>query len=58
VPDTSSIKIATEITQWRRKSIIPLTQSRRTGQKHLFDKWLCKWKNREPLADYNKEAKN
>ncbi len=57
VPDNLGIKIATEITQWRRDSIIPLTQARRTGQKQLFDKWLCKWKNREPLADYDKGAK-
>lgn len=55
VPDNLSVEIANEITQWRRESIIPLTQANRTGQKHLFDKWLCKWKNREPLADYDKQ---
>ena len=49
-----SIEIATEITQWRKNCIIPLTMPNRTEQKRLFDVWLCRWRNREPSATYDK----
>lgn len=50
-----SIEIASEITDWRNSCIIPLAVPGQMRQKRLFDKWLCRWKNREPIAvtDYS-----
>ncbi|NIA17139.1 MAG: sulfatase-like hydrolase/transferase, partial [Planctomycetes bacterium] len=47
-----SIDLASEITDWRNSCIIPLTVPEQMQQKHLFGKWLCRWKNREPMAVY------
>ena len=52
--DHLSIEIASEITDWRNSCIIPLTVPEEMRQKRLFDKWLCRWKNREPIATYDK----
>jgi lipoteichoic acid synthase len=49
-------KVADEITAWRKETVFRPNQVK-TGQKLLFDRWLCRWTNRVSSAKYKKERK-
>ena len=55
--EQQSRKIIDEIITWRKNSIFKLNQQR-SGEKILFDSWLCRWNNRISWAQYRPEAKN
>jgi len=44
-------RIIGDITNWRRDSFFRIDQ-RKTGQKRLFDHWLCRWTDRISSAKY------
>ena len=44
-------QIADEIITWRKNSIFRLNQ-KPVGEKMLFERWLCRWKNRISFAKY------
>ena len=44
-------KFSEDILSWRRSMLFKLKQKRK-GQKKLFDKWLCTWKDRESWAKF------
>ena len=46
-------ELSDDILGWRRSMLFKLKQKRK-GQKKLFDKWLCTWKDRESWAKYVK----
>ena len=48
-------KVAEDITAWRRETVFRPNQVK-TGEKLLFDRWLCRWTNRVSSAKY-KSAK-
>lgn len=50
-------KIADEIVSWRKSSIFRIDQQR-AGEKMLFDRWLCRWKNRVSSAQFRPETKS
>ncbi len=45
--------IADDVIAWRKNSIFRLEQQR-TGQKRLFDAWLCHWTDRVSTAKYQR----
>lgn len=45
--------IADDVIAWRKNSIFRLEQQR-TGQKRLFDAWLCYWTDRVSTAKYQR----
>jgi glucan phosphoethanolaminetransferase (alkaline phosphatase superfamily) len=57
LPEQQAKQIADEIITWRKNNIFQLDQQR-TGQKTLFDSWLCRWTNRISSAKYRPEKKN
>lgn len=46
-----------QITQWRQQSIFKINQQH-TGQKILFDRWLCRWTDRVSSAKYQPNQKS
>jgi phosphoglycerol transferase MdoB-like AlkP superfamily enzyme len=57
LPEQQATQIADEIIAWRKNSIFQLDQQR-TGEKTLFDSWLCRWTNRVSSAKYYPQLKN
>jgi phosphoglycerol transferase MdoB-like AlkP superfamily enzyme len=57
VAEQQAQEIGDEIIAWRKNSIFRLDQQR-TGEKTLFDSWLCRWTNRVSSAKYRPEQKN
>jgi phosphoglycerol transferase MdoB-like AlkP superfamily enzyme len=57
LPEQQGQQIADEIIAWRKNSIFRLDQQR-TGEKTLFDSWLCRWTNRVSSAKYYPQPKN
>jgi glucan phosphoethanolaminetransferase (alkaline phosphatase superfamily) len=53
VPEKRAKTIADEIIAWRKNSIFRINQTR-TGQKILFDSWLCRWNGRVNSVKYQK----
>lgn len=50
-------KIADGIVNWRKNSIFRIDQQR-VGEKMLFERWFCRWKNRVSYAQYRPETKS
>jgi phosphoglycerol transferase MdoB-like AlkP superfamily enzyme len=46
-----------QITNWRQQSIFKINQQH-TGQKILFDRWLCRWTDRVSSAKYQPNHKH
>ena len=57
VSEQQAQEIADEVIAWRKNSIFRLDQQR-TGEKMLFDSWLCRWNNRFCSAKYQPQAEN
>jgi hypothetical protein len=53
LPEQPERQIAEGVIAWRRYSIFQLDQVR-TGEKVVFDRWLCDWRNRVSWAKYRK----
>ena len=51
LPEEQERKIADEVVGWRKDSIFQLDQVR-AGEKVVFSRWLCDWRNRVSLAKY------
>ena len=51
LPEQEAGGIAQDVVAWRRNSIFRIGQQR-TGQKTLFDSWLCRWSDRVSTAKY------
>jgi len=54
LPEQQAQRIADEVVAWRKDNIFRLDQQR-TGEKMLFDRWLCRWTNRVSSAKYVKK---
>lgn len=50
-------KIADGIVNWRKNSIFRIEQQR-IGEKLLFERWICRWKNRVSYAQYRPKTKS
>ena len=57
VSEQRTQEIADEIFAWRKNSVFRLDQQQ-TGEKMLFDSWLCRWNNRVCSAKYRPQAEN
>ena len=57
LPEQQAQEIADEIITWRNNSVFRLDQ-KQTGEKMLFDSWLCRWSNRVSSAKYRLKPKN
>ncbi|MHC4172335.1 MAG: LTA synthase family protein [Planctomycetota bacterium] len=54
LPEQQAQRLADEVTAWRKDNVFRLDQQR-TGEKVLFDRWLCRWTNRVSSAKYDKK---
>ena len=57
VDEQQSQKITDEISAWQRNSIFQVDQQN-SGEKTVFDSWLCRWTNRISSAKYSPEKEN
>lgn len=57
VPEQQAQKITDEVIAWRKNSIFHLDQVR-AGEKVVFGRWRCNWRNRVSWAKYRPGAKN
>jgi arylsulfatase A-like enzyme len=54
LPEQQAQRLADEVAAWRKDNIFRLDQQR-TGEKVLFNRWLCSWTNRISSAKYDKK---
>ncbi len=54
LPEKQAQRLADEVVKWRKDNIFRLDQQR-TGEKLLFNRWLCRWNNRVSSAKYIKK---
>ena len=45
LPDPSAQRVSDEVVEWRKSTIFKIDQED-TGEKVLYDRWLCKWNGR------------
>lgn len=57
LPAEQITKAAEEIEAWRKGTIMRINQEK-TGQKMLYDRWLCDWTNRVSRSKYMKESRD
>ena len=55
--EQQALKIGEDITEWRNNSFFRINQQK-TGQKTLFDNWLCRWNDRISTAKFQGTSKN
>ena len=55
LPEQQEDQVADEVMAWRRYSIFQLDQER-TGEKLVFNYWLCDWRNRICLTKHRPPA--
>ncbi|MHC4395276.1 MAG: LTA synthase family protein [Planctomycetota bacterium] len=56
-PEQQAQEVTDEINTWRKNSIFRIDQQR-TGEKTVFDSWLCRWTDRVSSAKYYSQTNN
>jgi glucan phosphoethanolaminetransferase (alkaline phosphatase superfamily) len=57
LPEQEALEIAEDIIGWRKSHILNLSHER-TGDRMLFGRWLCEWRNRGCKAEYSPQIMN